>query len=503
MDDPNGTRPWAQAALYLALMVTILDLTIVNVALPTILRDLGGSNTDGQWIVDSYTLVVAGFVLLGAGLGDRLGRKLIFLCGIGVFLVGSVIAAFAPGVLTLIAGRAIMGLGAAAMLPSTLSLISALFSPEVRPTIIARWATASGIALASGPVLGGLLVASFWWGSVFLVTAPVVALAGLIGWRAIPESRVPDEGPLDLKGAALSVIALGAIVGGLIEGPRFGWTSPEILGALILGLVALAAFVRVEHRCPQPMFDLSVLKIPALQGGASAMFFGQMLFFATMLLVPQYLTFVEKHPAGDVGLLLAIPAVVFSLTMARTSALCRRFGDKPMLITAALILSAGCLVLGFSSAPGHTKLALVAMSLAFVGIGILMTPGTSVMMNAVDLDHAGSASAANQVARQVGAALGVAIIGSLFASVYGSAITRALSDSSLPADALAKATQSPANAEDVAATLASTAAQSVDAAVITAFGSAFQMSMFVCAGIALATAAIIVNRVPAAPKAED
>lgn len=396
-----------------------------------------------------------------------------------------------------------MGLGAAAMLPSTLSLISALFSPEIRPTIVARWAMASGIALASGPVLGGLLVAAFWWGSVFLITAPVAILAGVIAWRAIPESRVKGEGPLDLKGAALSVVALAAIVGGLIEGPRFGWTSPEILGALLLGVLALAVFVRVERSAPHPMFDLSVLKIPALQGGASAMFFGQMLFFSTMLLVPQYLTFVEKRPPGDVGLLLAIPAVVFSLTMTRTSSLCQRFGDKRMLITAALILSIGCLVLGFSSAPGHTTLALFAMSLAFVGIGILMTPGTSVMMNAVDLEHAGSASAANQISRQVGAALGVAIIGSLFASVYGNAINKALSGAGLSAGDLATAAQSPANAEDIAATLATAAGQNVDTAVIAAFASGFEIAMFVCAGIALMTAAIIVNRVPAAPKSED
>ncbi len=266
------------------------------------------------------------------------------------------------------------------MLPSTLSLISAIFAPQVRPRIIARWATTSGIALASGPVLSGL-----------------------------------------------------------IEGPRFGWSSSEILIALFVGVLALATFISVEHRIKHPMF------------------FGRMLFFSTMLLVPRYLTFVEKHPAGDVGLLLAIPAVVFSLTMARMSALCSRFGDKRMLIAAALIL---------------------------------MTPGTSVMPAAPRRPTRSPARSARRWAWRSSERC--------VASVYGAAVEKTL-DGDLKANTLAQIAQSPANAEDIAGTLAGAAAAQVDVAVIAGLRFGFSTAMIVCAAIALATASTVFNHVPGPP----
>ena len=207
MADDGDRRIWAQVALYLALAVTSLDLTIVNVALPTILRDLDGSNTDGQWIVDAYTLVVAGFVLLGVGLADIYGRKRLFIGGIVVFLVGSLIAALSPGVAMLVVGRAVMGLGAAALLPASLSLIAALFPPEERPRIIGRWAMAAGIALAAGPMVGGLLVSFSWWGSVFLIPMPVVpSRRALMG--AVPAA---EHGAA--SGVNLTIQMLGGTVG--------------------------------------------------------------------------------------------------------------------------------------------------------------------------------------------------------------------------------------------------------------------------------------------------
>lgn len=496
----GGRKIWAQVALYLALAVTSLDLTIVNVALPTILRDLDGSNTDGQWIVDAYTLVVAGFVLLGVGLADRYGRKRLFIGGIVVFLVGSLVAALSPGVTMLIVGRAVMGLGAAALLPASLSLIAALFPPGERPTIVGRWAMAAGIALAAGPMIGGLLVSFSWWGSVFLIPMPVVGLAALIAAFAMPESKKSSEGPIDLAGAVWSVVGLGCLVAGLIEGPRMGWGSPIIVGALVAGVLGLALFVRAERKASDPMVDLGILRLRPVTGATAAIFVAQLLFFAVMLLVPQHLAFVEGLRTDVIGLLMAIPAAVFALVVIRTSTMIARWGNRTVMAWGAAIATAACVAIAAIGGAGQAGLVIAGTTVGFVGFGLMLAPASSVIMNALDDDHAGSGSAANQVARQMGAALGVAVIGSLFASVYRYGI-ELRAPAGLHGDDLARMTQSPANAEDVAATLNTSGADAVHAVVSTAFGWGFSASMALAAALAFAAWVTVLATIPGRPAA--
>lgn len=488
-------KPWAQAALYLTLMVTSVDLTIVNVALPTILKDLNASNSDGQWIVDAYTATVGGFVLLGSGLGDRFGRKKAFIFGIAMFLIGSLIASFAPTVGVLISGRVIMGLGAAFVLPASLSILAVMFTPDVRPTVIARWALAAGAGMVAGPILGGILVSTFWWGSVFLVTVPLVVIAGLIAWWAIPESVKPDVGRIDVRGGLLSIFALGGLVAGLIEGPRLGWTSPLVLALLVIGFLACLAFYRTEMSLSTPMFDFKVLFIKPVTGASVALFTGLAIFVGTMLLVPQFLDGILGIAAREVGLVMAIPASAFVVGVAVAKKLQTRSGDRISLLIAMGVSFVGCLALIFGAHQNSTSIIIGAASLIFGAGGIIMTVATAVIMNSISTEQAGHGSTINQLTRQLGAALGVAILGSAFAAIYSTRVDDNLNNV-ISSNEQVVAAQSFANAIDIAQTQGSAAGAQIMQAATNAFLSGFQVAFGVAAALVMITSVMISRKIP-------
>src|SRR3954447_9309647 len=272
-------RRWlALAVLCISLLVIVIDNTIVNVALPTLVRDLDADITQLQWVVDAYTLVFAGLLLLAGALGDRFGRRRTLLLGLAVFGVGSAAAAFAGAVDQLVLARAVMGAGAAFIMPATLSLLTHVFTDaRERAMAIGIWAATAGAGVALGPVLGGILLDHFWWGSIFIVNVPVVAIAFVAAPRLVPESRDAASHRIDWLGAVLSAVGLVALVWAVIEAPAKGWGSAPVLAAFVLATAALGAFVSWQRRAPAPLLDIRLFRNASFTAASTTI---MLLFFA-------------------------------------------------------------------------------------------------------------------------------------------------------------------------------------------------------------------------------
>ena len=329
IDVDGRRRTIALAVLCLCAFTTAIDITITNVALPFIGTELDASTSQLQWVIDAYTIALAGLLVLGGGMADRLGRRKIFLSGYAIFGLACVLAAFSPSVDALIGARVVMGIGAAGVIAPALAIVAALYPPDRRAAAIGAWAVFGAAGLAAGPVIGGLLLDQFWWGSVFLVNVPVVAVGVLVGMRTIPESRAPATGqPLDLLGALFSVLGLGALLFAIIEGPDRGWTSAVVLGALIAGVGLTVAFVMRELRCLAPLFDVRILSRSVVAAGAITLLAAYFVFNGMLFLLPQYLQDVQDEAIATVGLLLVPFAAVFGVLSTRAATVLQRLGAR-------------------------------------------------------------------------------------------------------------------------------------------------------------------------------
>ena len=297
-------RRVALVVLCLCALTTGLDMTIVNLALPFIGRDLHASISELQWVIDAYNIVIAGLLVLGGGLADRYGRKIVFLSGFALFGVVCLLAALSGSAEALIASRALMGVGAAGVVAPALAIISMLYPPEERGPAIAAFAVFGAAGLAIGPVVGGILLDQFWWGSIFLVNVPIVAAGVAVGLRAIPESRKEGARRLDVTGALLSVFGLGVFLFGVIEGPERGWLSLEVLGSLVVGIGLIVAFVLRELRTDAPLFDVRILRERAVSAGSITLFTAYWIFTGMLFLLPSWLQEVQHESIVTVGLLL-------------------------------------------------------------------------------------------------------------------------------------------------------------------------------------------------------
>ncbi len=423
-------RSAALAVLLLCVFTASVDVTIVNVALPSMGVAFRAGTSTLQWVVDAYNIVLAGLLLLGAGIADRLGRKRVYLTGYAVFGVGCLVAAFASSTQSLIAARAVTGVGAALVLAPSLAILGTIYPPEQRSRAIALWAMVGGAGIAVGPVVGGVLLSEFWWGSVFLVNVPVVMIGVVLGARLLPESRRPDNGRLDPLGAVLSVAGLGVALFGVIEGPSRGWSAPVVLISLIGGSAVLGAFGWWESRSTHPMFDVSVLSRRAVRLGAAVLVLTYICFTSMLFLVPQYLQSVEGHSVIEVGLLLVPFAVAFAVTSSQVPRSMERVGEPRLLMIGSAQLAVAVGLLAVASQLGGTPAVLIATALMGVGIGLLITPASTVTMNDLPAERAGEGSATNMVSRYVGAALGVALTGTVFASVYSHHVANRLESAS-------------------------------------------------------------------------
>src|SRR5688500_44040 len=325
----------------MSLIIVIIGNTSLNVALPTLARELDASTTALQWMVDSYALVFAGLLFTAGTLGDRYGRKGALQAGLVVFLGGAVLASTADTAAMVITARAVMGLAAAFVMPATLSILTNVFPAHERPKAIAVWAGISGGGAAIGPVASGLLLEHFWWGSVFLVNVPMIVLALVAGKILVPTSRDPEQPPLDVPGAALSIVGLGALVYGIIEGPLHGWTSNQTVGTFALALVALLAFARRELHAEHPMLDLRFFRdrrFSVASGGMTLIFFAM---FGTFFLSAQYFQLVLGYSPLASGLFQLPMAFVMMALAPQVPKLVGRFGVARVAPLGLALISVG------------------------------------------------------------------------------------------------------------------------------------------------------------------
>jgi EmrB/QacA subfamily drug resistance transporter len=418
----------------LSLLLIVMDNTIVNVAIPTLQADLGATTSQLQWVVDSYILVFAGLLLTMGSLGDRFGRRGALALGLAIMGAASAASAFATSAGHLITTRAIMGVGAALIMPATLSIITNVFTDRrERAQAIAIWAATAGMAIAIGPVTGGWLLEHFWWGSVFLVNVPVVVVALVLGQLLVPTSRDPAAPRVDLVGAALSIVALVALVWAIIEGPH-GWTDPAVLGAFAVAAVVSGVFVVWERRMTQPMLDISFFADPRFSAASGALMLTFFAMMGSLFLLTQFLQSVLGYSALETGVRL-LPMAAVQMVLAPLSAkIVERIGSK-IVVASGLVIAAGGLLLLSRLAPGATYgQIVVALMVLAAGLALVMPPATESIMGSLPPAKAGVGSAVNDTARQVGAALGVAVLGSIMSSTYRPRVSDAIAGRGVPAD---------------------------------------------------------------------
>ncbi len=415
--EPYARRWPALGALAIGVLIIAIDVTIVGIAAPSIVSALDATAAEVQWVFDAYTLVLAGCVLVGGGLGERYGRKGAFQSGLVVFAAGALVSAFAADPLVLIAGRVVSGLGAALIFPNSLAMLSTLFGQAERPRAVGIYAGVSALGLSLGPLVGGLLLATFPVGSVFLVNVPV-AVAGLVlSAVLVPPSRAAGLPSLDVAGAVLSGVALSGIVYALIEGPEQGWGAWRVLAAAAVGILALVAFVRRSLRVAHPLVDLRVLRLGPVLAGALAMAVVYVTFNGIQLLLPQYLTYVEGLSPVAAGVAMMPAGICLALLSPLSAGFVDRFGLTRMLVTTLTLMTTGLLVLALVAVWGglvNVELGLVVFG---SGFGLVVAPATAAIMS-LPAAQAGDGAAVNMVSRQLGGALGVAVLGSVAVVAY-------------------------------------------------------------------------------------
>jgi EmrB/QacA subfamily drug resistance transporter len=434
-------RWWVLATMTVCLLVVIMGNTILNVAIPTLQRDLGATHGELQWAIDAYILVFAGLLFSWGVVGDRIGRRRVLLIGLTIFAVGSVLAAFSNSPVELIVWRAVMGIGGAAVQPTTLAVITNVFPPGERARAIGVWAGTAGIAVAGGPLAGGAVLGHFWWGAVFLIGVPVCAL-GVLGILAfVPESRDPAPGKVDVPGVLLSIVALAGLVYGIIRGGSGkGWTTPGVLVPLLGGLVLLVVFVLLQRRSAHPALDVSLFRNPAFSAAAVALglnFFA--LQGATFYLV-YYLQGARGYSPLQSGAALIPVALGMALMAPRSASLAQRFGAKAVCGAGFVLIALSFAGFQLLDRTSPLWLLLVILTVQGLGMGSVMAPATESIMSVVPREKAGAGAAVNNSVRQVGGALGVAILGSLLAASYSAHLGQAVD--ALPAGARAEASRS-------------------------------------------------------------
>lgn len=497
------SKPLILISLLLAAFAINLDTTIVNVALPTLVRELHTSNSQLQWVVDAYNLVFAALLLASGSLSDRVGRKRMLLAGLAVFGTSSVLGGFTttPGQLILV--RCVMGLGAAMVFPATLSLISNVFVERgERARAIGLWGATAGMAIALGPIVGGWLLERFAWTSIFFAMAPVAALAGALVAASAPRSRDPHAQRLDGLGFALSTAAMAILVYTIIEAPANGWSAPRTLAGFVATAALLSTFVAWERRVRAPMLDVSLfrnLRFTAASGSVTVAFFT---LFGFIFLMTQYFQFFKDYSPLSTGVHLLPVASAVGVSSVLGTRLAVRFGTK-LVVTGGLIAVA-VFYAWVSTASVSTSYATIAAQMVLYGVGMGFTsaPATEAIMGVVPIHKAGVGSAVNDTTRLLGGTLGVAVIGSVYASAYASRLSSAL-PAHLPNAFAHTAGQSAGAALTVAARLGASghraAGRAVHDAATQAFVDGLSIGCLVAAGVALAGAVMAAVLLPAQP----
>jgi DHA2 family multidrug resistance protein-like MFS transporter len=491
----HDRRWWILATLILSLLVVVLDNTILNVALKTIQQDLGATQSELAWSVNAYTLVFAGLLFTYGVLGDRFGRRLALVVGLVVFGIASALSAFSTSPEALIASRALMGVGGAAVMPSTLSIISNVFEPAERAKAIGIWAGSVGVAVAIGPITGGLLLERFWWGSVFLVNVPVVLLAPAAILWIVPESQDPDPQGLDPRGVMLSIVGLVLLVYGIIKGGETTeWGSAIVLGPLLGGIAVLGLFLWSQRRTASPMLDVTLFRNPAFSAACGAVTLVMFALFGAVFFLSFYLQYAREHTPLEAGVRLLPVAVALAFFAPRSAGLVRRFGAKAVCAGGMLLMTGAFLGYRFIDEVTPMWVVLVLFFVQGAGMAHVVAPATESIMSTLPRERAGAGSAVNTTVRQVGGALGVAILGSILSASYRSAVTPSLS--ALPEPLREAAGESIGSTQLAAQALGPGARADLEATAVDAFIGGMHAASTGSALVALVGAAVVLRWLP-------
>ena len=493
-DHLDPRRWWTLAVLCLSLVIVFVGNSSLNVAIPTLSRVLGATESQLQWVIASYSLVFAGLLFTTGALGDRFGRKGALQTGLGIFLLACLAASQSDQMWQIIACRAAMGLGAALIMPSTLSILVNVFPPHERTKAIAIWASVTGAAGAVGPVASGLILTHFSYGAVFFINVPFVLTALVAGFFLVPKSKDPEQGVLDPLGAFLSIVGLVSLVYGLIEAPDRGWAAPVTLAAFAVAAIALTAFVLWELHVDEPMLDIRYFRKPAFAVGTSGMMLVFLAMFGSMFLLTQYFQLVLGLSPLDAALLLLPMAPIMIIVAPLTPRLSARFGANRTVAGGMLLLAGGFLMLrtiGVDSSPLRVIAALVPMT---AGMALAMSPMTAAIMSSVPPRRAGAGSAMNDATRELGAALGIAVMGSIASSQYSSQLAGLTSG--LPDAARHAAESSISGAIQVASQLPGSAGEALKLGAESAFVDGLHFAVTAGSLLALGAAFLVWRFLP-------
>ncbi|MEV7815410.1 MFS transporter [Streptomyces flaveolus] len=491
---PDPRRWWALGALVASMLVLGFDTTILNVALPTMAEQLGATTGEQQWMADAYVVVFAALMLPAGLLGDRFGRRRMLVAGLGVFLAGSLLGSLAGDVNAVIAARAVMGIGAALIMPLALSVLPSLFGPDERTKAVGLISAASALGMPLGPIIGGWLLDHFWWGSVFLINLPMAAIGIAACVFLLPETRDPASPEVDVLSTALTATGLGALIYAIIEAPERGWGDPLVLGMAAASAVLLTGLVLRERRAVRPMLDLTLLGRRGFLLNTLAATLVMFVLSGLMFVLPQYLQAVLGNDAFGTGLRL-LPMMGGLLVAARgAQPVVARFGARAV-VSAGLVVLAFAALLGsrttVDSGYGFTALWL---SITGIGFGFSVVPAMDGALGALPADRAGSGSGLLMTLRQVGGAIGIALLGSLLAGAFRDR----LDVTGLPSGAAHTAGESVVAAHLVAAGAGSARlAASADASYV----HGMTLVLLVCAVAALVAALLAALLLPNAPAA--
>ena len=510
MDDKHTGHPrrWQIfAVLVVSLMVVVLDNTVLNVALKTIQEDLGATQNEIVWAINSYTLVFAALLFTWGVLGDRYGRKKILIIGLLLFGLASALSAFAHDPMQLILARAFMGIGGASVLPVTLAIITVVFPPHERGRAIGMWAAAVGGAVAIGPLLGGFLLEHYWWGSVFLINVPIV-IAGVIGIAIlVPESRNPNPGRLDPLGLVLSITGLLLLVYGIQHGgDTQDWLHWDVAGAILAGLAILVLFVWLEVRSDHPSLDMSLFRIRSFSASLTTVSLTFAAMTGSLLFLAFYMQLVRGYSPLEAGAFTLPVAVGQLLAAPRSAKMVERFGARRV-ITFGLVL-AGLVFVSIALLQPDSPAWVLLVSWFFLGFGLgnVIAPATTRMTLATPPEKSGAGSAVQNTVRQVATAIGIAVLSSLVAVSYSNSMDSAESTSSLPSALQGPVTDSIGGAYEAttravgAGVLTPEQAATIQAEAVDSFMTAFHMAAIGSALLILIALVVLLWRLPAQPE---
>jgi EmrB/QacA subfamily drug resistance transporter len=491
---------WILAATILGSSMAFIDSTVVNVALPALQASLHATVVGVQWVVESYGLFLGALILVGGSLGDLFGRRSMFLVGVAIFAAASIGCGFASNIQQLVIARSVQGIGAAFLVPGSLSIISACFDEKTRGQAIGTWSGFTAITTAVGPVLGGWLIEHASWRWAFFINVPIAAAVIAISLWHIPESRNATAGRVDWLGALVATVGLGGVVYGFIESISLGWGHPLVFGSLIVGFACLIAFVFVEARVSSPMVPPILFRSRTFSGANLLTLFLYAALGIFFFLFPLNLIQVQGYSTTATGAA-ALPLILLMFFLSRWSGgLVTRYGPRAPLVIGPLITAAGFVLFAI---PGVGASYWKAFFPAFVvlgfGMAISVAPLTTVVMSSVRQDHAGTASGINNAVARIAGVLAVAILGIVMVKLFSSSLNRSLADGMLPPDILRylRSNEIKLAGLDVPSGLDSDTTALIHRYISHAFVFGFRTVTLICAGLSLASAAIASLMIPA------